>query len=270
MLLGPNGAGKSTALRALAGLLPLSAGRIAAGEAVLADPARELARAAVRPPGRHGVPGLPALPAPQRAGQRRLRAGRPRRTPGRGSAAGSRLAGADGHRRARRDPASGHLRRPGAAGRAGSRAGRRAGGAAARRAAGRPRRADPAAGPRRTAPAPGRFLRERRWWSPTTRWTQPCSATGWWSSSRAGWSSRAAPPEVARRPRTDYVARLVGLNLLAGIGRDAYGRACPAGAWSSWPRPSTGPVYVAFRPAAVSLFSLPARRGRRATSGRAG
>ena len=40
VLLGPNGAGKSTALRALAGLLPLTGGRIAAGNAVLADPAR--------------------------------------------------------------------------------------------------------------------------------------------------------------------------------------------------------------------------------------
>ena len=28
------------------------------------------------------------------------------------------------------------------------------------------------------------------------------------------------PREVARRPRTDYVARLVGLNLLAGVARD--------------------------------------------------
>jgi molybdate transport system ATP-binding protein len=38
VLLGPNAAGKSTALRALAGLLPLDAGRIAVDDAVLADP----------------------------------------------------------------------------------------------------------------------------------------------------------------------------------------------------------------------------------------
>ncbi|GIF99731.1 ABC transporter ATP-binding protein [Catellatospora citrea] len=38
-LLGPNGAGKTTALRALAGLLPLHAGRLRLGEEVLDDPA---------------------------------------------------------------------------------------------------------------------------------------------------------------------------------------------------------------------------------------
>src|SRR5690606_23995610 len=38
-LLGPNGAGKTTALRALAGLRPLDAGRIALGDTVLDDPA---------------------------------------------------------------------------------------------------------------------------------------------------------------------------------------------------------------------------------------
>ena len=42
VLLGPNGAGKSTALRALAGLLTLDAGRIEVGGTVLADPARGL------------------------------------------------------------------------------------------------------------------------------------------------------------------------------------------------------------------------------------
>ncbi len=38
-LLGPNGAGKTTALRAMAGLLPLHAGRLRLGEEVLDDPA---------------------------------------------------------------------------------------------------------------------------------------------------------------------------------------------------------------------------------------
>jgi molybdate transport system ATP-binding protein len=39
VLVGPNGAGKSTLLRALAGLLPIDAGRIALDDAVLDDPA---------------------------------------------------------------------------------------------------------------------------------------------------------------------------------------------------------------------------------------
>jgi len=38
-LLGPNGAGKTTALRALAGLEPLTAGHVALGERVLDRPA---------------------------------------------------------------------------------------------------------------------------------------------------------------------------------------------------------------------------------------
>ena len=38
VLLGPNGAGKSTALRALAGLLRLDAGRIEVDGVVLTDP----------------------------------------------------------------------------------------------------------------------------------------------------------------------------------------------------------------------------------------
>lgn len=40
-LLGPNGAGKSTAVAALAGILPLEAGHISLGGAVLDDPARD-------------------------------------------------------------------------------------------------------------------------------------------------------------------------------------------------------------------------------------
>lgn len=41
-LLGPNGAGKTTALRALAGLLPLHGGRLRLGEQILDDPAADL------------------------------------------------------------------------------------------------------------------------------------------------------------------------------------------------------------------------------------
>lgn len=50
-LLGPNGAGKTTALRALAGLQPLTAGRIAVAGAVLDDPERRV----WRPPERRGI-----------------------------------------------------------------------------------------------------------------------------------------------------------------------------------------------------------------------
>jgi molybdate transport system ATP-binding protein len=49
-LLGPNGAGKSTALRALAGLLPIEAGHVILGGEPLDDPARRLFRPADRRP----------------------------------------------------------------------------------------------------------------------------------------------------------------------------------------------------------------------------
>ena len=58
---------------------------------------------------------------------------------------------------------------------------------------------------------------------------------------------------MARRPRTDYVARLVGLNLLAGVARDRR-VVLPGGGSVQVAEAAAGEVYVAFRPAAVSLF----------------
>jgi molybdate transport system ATP-binding protein len=63
---------------------------------------------------------------------------------------------------------------------------------------------------------------------------------------------QGTPAELARHPRTDYVARVVGLNLLRGeaTGRTATvaGRASVALAHDAH-----GPVYMAFPPAAVTL-----------------
>ncbi|MEO5875989.1 MAG: ABC transporter ATP-binding protein [Streptosporangiaceae bacterium] len=61
------------------------------------------------------------------------------------------------------------------------------------------------------------------------------------------------PAEVARRPRTDYVARLVGLNLYRGV---AAGRrvTVPGGLELSVMDALDGPAYVAFSPAAVALY----------------
>jgi molybdate transport system ATP-binding protein len=62
------------------------------------------------------------------------------------------------------------------------------------------------------------------------------------------------PATVARRPRTDYVAQLVGLNLYRGV---AEGTTVVLDAGSGGTltiaEPATGPVHVAFPPAAVSL-----------------
>jgi molybdate transport system ATP-binding protein len=64
---------------------------------------------------------------------------------------------------------------------------------------------------------------------------------------------QGVPQEVARRPRTDYVARLVGLNLLAGRGQ-GHRVALSSGGSVALADSAFGDVYVAFRPAAVSLF----------------
>jgi molybdate transport system ATP-binding protein len=64
---------------------------------------------------------------------------------------------------------------------------------------------------------------------------------------------QGTPLQVARRPRTDYVARLVGLNLLTGSG-GGHRVLLPSGGAVELAEPVSGDVYVAFRPAAVSLF----------------
>ncbi|GHE09325.1 ABC transporter ATP-binding protein [Klenkia taihuensis] len=61
------------------------------------------------------------------------------------------------------------------------------------------------------------------------------------------------PAEVARMPRTDYVARLVGLSLLPGVGR---GRSVEldGGGAVAVAEEAQGPVFVAVRPGTVSLY----------------
>jgi len=62
-----------------------------------------------------------------------------------------------------------------------------------------------------------------------------------------------SPTEVARMPRTDYVARLVGLSLLPGtavgttVDLEGGGRVATGEA-------ADGPVFVAVRPETVSLY----------------
>ncbi len=60
------------------------------------------------------------------------------------------------------------------------------------------------------------------------------------------------PREVARQPRTPYVARLVGLNLLRGVAAD-YRVRLPSGAELTVTDPAVGEVYVAFAPSAVAV-----------------
>jgi molybdate transport system ATP-binding protein len=59
------------------------------------------------------------------------------------------------------------------------------------------------------------------------------------------------PAEVARRPRTDYVARLLGLNLYRGTARGT--AVTLADGELTVAEPASGPVHVALRPSAVAL-----------------
>jgi molybdate transport system ATP-binding protein len=61
-----------------------------------------------------------------------------------------------------------------------------------------------------------------------------------------------APVDVARAPRTEYVARLVGLNLLRGEGRGGVVELDEGGV-VHLAEPAQGPVLVAFPPSAVVL-----------------
>lgn len=64
---------------------------------------------------------------------------------------------------------------------------------------------------------------------------------------------QGAPAEVARRPRTDYVARLVGLNLYRGVAGG--GRVEVGELLLHTSEPATdGAAFVAFPPAAVALY----------------
>ncbi|MEW9550719.1 ABC transporter ATP-binding protein [Nonomuraea sp. NPDC050783] len=63
---------------------------------------------------------------------------------------------------------------------------------------------------------------------------------------------QGAPAEVARRPRTDYVARLVGLNLYRGTADGSRVRVGEHLLHTS--EHLEGPAFVAFPPAAVALY----------------
>ncbi|NYJ05288.1 molybdate transport system ATP-binding protein [Geodermatophilus daqingensis] len=61
------------------------------------------------------------------------------------------------------------------------------------------------------------------------------------------------PAEVARRPRTDYVARLVGLSLLPGTAEGTTVRLDDGGVVAV-AEEADGPVFVAVRPESVALY----------------
>ncbi|TYP88096.1 ABC transporter ATP-binding protein [Blastococcus xanthinilyticus] len=62
------------------------------------------------------------------------------------------------------------------------------------------------------------------------------------------------PADVSRRPRTDYVARLVGLSLLAGTADGGTVR-LDAGGAVAVAEEARGPVFAAIRPESVALYA---------------
>ncbi|MGW3494525.1 ABC transporter ATP-binding protein [Streptomyces sp. NPDC001020] len=62
-----------------------------------------------------------------------------------------------------------------------------------------------------------------------------------------------SPADIARRPRTDYIAQLVGLNLYRGRA-DGHTVRLDSGAVIATTEELSGPVFVAFPPRAVTLY----------------
>ncbi|MFJ1702837.1 ABC transporter ATP-binding protein [Kitasatospora sp. NPDC088346] len=251
-LLGPNGAGKSTALRALAGLLPLTAGHLRLDGAVLEDPAAGLHTPAEERP--VGVVFQDYLLFPHLSALDNV-------------AFGLRCQGL--RKAAARAAARPWLERMGLAEHAAARPGNLSGGQAqrvalARALAVRPRlllldeplaaldartRLDVRAQLRRHLaefdavavlvthdPLDAMVLADRLVVIEDGRQVQ------------AG-----TPAEIARRPRTDYIARLVGLNLYRGTA-DGHRVELPAGGpVLTTTEALTGEAFVAFPPSAVTL-----------------
>ena len=173
-----------------------------------------------------------------------------------------RLAGPARPRRPRRPPARRAVRRPGPAG----------GARPARWPATRRCCCSTSRWPRST-PAPASTCRPscsgtsptspgRACWSPTTRSRRWCWPTGCSSSRTAGSCRRARRREVARRPATEYVARLVGLNLYAGTRRRRPRRCSTEAARFVRARPRRARRRCSWRCARRPWWSAPQQPGR--------
>jgi molybdate transport system ATP-binding protein len=251
-LLGPNGAGKSTALRALAGLLRITSGQITVGGRVVADAASGIHRAPHERP--IGVVFQDYLLFPHLTVLDNV-------------AFGSLVGGLDRVEARRR--AAVWLDRVGIADLANAKPRTVSGGQAQRVALARALATEPRLllldEPLAALDAKTHLLvrtEVRRHLGSFPGATLLVTHDPIDASVLADWLvviehgrvvQQGTPPEVARRPRTDYVARLVGLNLLAGRGH-GHRVLLSTGGTVELAESTFGDVYVAFRPAAVSLF----------------
>lgn len=253
-LLGPNGAGKTTALRALAGLLPITEGHIRLGDETWDEPPSVFVPAEHR---RIGVVFQDYLLFNHMTALENVAFGlRARGTPRADARATARTwldkVGLDGH----------HGTRPRAL----------SGGQAQRVALARALATDPGlllldeplaaldAGTRVHIRAElGRHLREYP--GHTLLVTHDALDAMVLADHLVivehGTVVQQGPPaQVARQPRTDYVAQLVGLNLYRGTASDTV-VTLEDGGRLTIAEPATGAVHVAFPPTAVSLHPEP-------------
>ena len=250
-LLGPNGAGKSTALRCLAGLLPVDDGRVELDGTVLDDPrAGVLVPAAARRTGLVPQDGLlfPHLSALDNA------------------AFGLRVAGT--RRRAARSVAQGWLDRLGVGDCAAARPAGLSGGQQQRVALARALAAAPRlllldeplsaldAATRAAVRADLRRHLSAFDGSTVIVTHDPLDAMVLADEvvvvEDGAAVQRGRPAEVARAPRTEYVAHLVGLNLYRGTSLDGRVELAGGGALTAVGAPD-GPVHAVVPPGAVAL-----------------
>ncbi|KQV04554.1 MULTISPECIES: ABC transporter ATP-binding protein [unclassified Kitasatospora] len=251
-LLGPNGAGKSTALRALAGLLPLTDGHLRLDGVTLEDPGTSVHTPAEERP--VGVVFQDYLLFPHLSALDNV-------------AFGPRCRGLG--RRASREAALPWLKRMGLAEHAQARPGALSGGQAQRVALARALAVHPrlllldeplaALDARTRLDVRAQLRRHLREFEAVAVLVTHDPLDAMVLADRlvviedGREVQSGTPAEIARHPRTDYIARLVGLNLYQGTATGHTVTLPDGGPVLTTTEDLTGPAFVAFPPAAVTL-----------------